>query len=117
MEAVARARYQRVSAKKMNRILRLIRNKPVPKAMAILRFLPKPSKTPIVKTLKSAVANAMVKVGKAKLDEKDLFVKSATADPGPMMKRFRAGPRGSANMILRRTCHINITVATKEEIA
>jgi large subunit ribosomal protein L22 len=98
----------------MNRILTLIRNKPVPKAIAILDFLPKPSKLPIVKVLKSAVANAMVKGGKAKINEEDLFVKMATADGGPLMKRFRAGPRGSATRILHRTCHINISVATKE---
>jgi len=114
MEAIARARFQRGSSRKMNRILALIRNKPVPKAVAVLDFLPKPSKKPIVKTLKSAVANAMVKVGKAKISEQDLYVKLATADGGPMMKRFQAGPKGSASPILKRTCHINITVATKE---
>lgn len=114
MEAYARSRFQRGSARKMGRILTLIRNKPVPRAIGILDFLPKPSKKIIVKTLKSAVANAMVKIGKAKITEKDLFVKLATADGGPMMKRFQAGPRGSATEILRRTCHITITVATKE---
>jgi large subunit ribosomal protein L22 len=116
MEAVARSRFQRGSARKMSRILDLIRNQPVPKAMATLDFLAKPSKATIVKTLKSAVANAMVKVGKAKIDEKDLYVKLATADGAPMMKRFQAGPRGSASKILRRTCHITITVATKENV-
>jgi len=116
MEATACARFQRGSSRKMNRILTLIRNKPVQKAVSILDFLPKPSKKPIVKTLKSAVANAMVKVGKAKITEQDLFVKMATADGGPVMKRFKAGARGSAARILHRTCHINITVATKENI-
>jgi large subunit ribosomal protein L22 len=116
MEAFAHARFQRGSARKMGQILTLIRNKPVPKAIAILDFLPKSSKQPVIKTLKSAVANAMVKVGKAKIDEKDLFVKFATADCGPSMKRFQAGPRGSATGILHRTCHINITVATKENV-
>lgn len=115
MEAVAHARFQRGSSRKMGQILALIRNKPVPQAIGILEFLPKSSKKPIVKTLKSAVANAMVQVGKAKISEKDLYVKLATADGGPSMKRFQAGPRGSAAAILRRTCHINITVATKEK--
>lgn len=114
MEATAIARFQRGSARKMNRILTLIRNKPVPKAIAILEFLPKTTKKTIVKTLKSASANALVKIGKAKITQEDLFVKYATADGGPLMKRFRAGPRGSASRILRRTCHINITVASKE---
>lgn len=115
MEAIARTRFHRGSARKMNRILTLIRNKPVPKAIAILDFLPKPSKLPIQKTLKSAVANIIIKGGKAKISEEDLYVKMATADGGPMMKRFRAGPRGSATRIVHRTCHINISVATKEK--
>ncbi len=116
MEATARARFQRGSARKMGQILTLLRNKPVPQAIGILEFLPKSSKQLVVKTLKSAVANAMVKVGKAKITEKDLYVKYAFADGGPLMKRFQAGPRGSATGILRRTCHINITVATKENV-
>lgn len=114
MEATAIARFQRGSSRKMNRICELIRNKSVPKALAILDFLPKPTKQPILKTLKSASANALLKVGKAKISQEDLYVKYATADGGPLMKRFQAGPRGSASRILRRTCHINITVAAKE---
>ncbi|MBS4014900.1 MAG: 50S ribosomal protein L22 [Candidatus Latescibacteria bacterium] len=114
MEATAKARFQRGSARKMNRILTLIRNKPVTKALAILDFLPKPTKMTIIKTLKSASANALLKVGKAKITQQDLIVKYAAADGGPLMKRFRAGPRGSASRILRRTYHIQITVATKE---
>jgi large subunit ribosomal protein L22 len=114
MEATAQARFQRGSARKMNRILALIRNKPVPKALAILEFLPKPTKLTIVKTLKSASANALNKVGKAKITQEDLVVQYAAADGGPLMKRFQAGPRGSASRILRRTYHIKITVATKE---
>ncbi|MCX7757512.1 MAG: 50S ribosomal protein L22 [candidate division WOR-3 bacterium] len=114
MEAVAIARYQRGSVKKMNRILELIRNKPVKEALSILEFLPKPTKRAILKTLKSAVANALVKAGKAKLSEDDLYVKEAKVDTGPMLKRYRPGPRGSASMIRKRSCHITIKVATKE---
>jgi large subunit ribosomal protein L22 len=116
MEAVAIARYQRGSAKKMNRILALIRNKPVPETLSILEFLPKPTKRPILKTLKSAVSNAFIKAGKAKISEEDLYIKTAKVDGGPMMKRYRPGPRGSASQIRKRTCHITIVVATKEQV-
>ncbi len=71
MEAVARSRFQRGSAKKLNRIAMLIRGKDVPTALAIIDFLAKPSKRPIAKTLRSAVANAINKAGKAKLNEAD----------------------------------------------
>ncbi len=114
MEAKAFSYYQRVSAKKINRILELIRNRDVPDALNILYFLAKPTKQSVLKTLHSAVANAISTAGKAKLAEKDLYVKKAIVDSGPMMKRWRAGARGSASIIRRRTSHICIVVASKE---
>ncbi|MDH5185810.1 MAG: 50S ribosomal protein L22 [candidate division WOR-3 bacterium] len=116
MEAKALSRYQRVSAKKINRILELIRGRDVPEAFNILTFLAKPTKQGVLKTLNSAVANAIVLGGKAKLSEKDLYVKEAVVNGGPMMKRWQAGPRGSASIIRHRTCHIYIVVASKEGV-
>jgi large subunit ribosomal protein L22 len=115
MEAYAISRYQRVSAKKINQILKLIRGKSVPEALHTLNFLRKQrTKTFVLKTLKSAVANALYLSGKAKLREEDLIVKEATCDSGPSLKRVRAGPRGMALFYKHRTSHIRIKVATKE---
>lgn len=116
MEARAISRYQRISVKKANRILELIRGKNAKEALNILYFLPKPKhKIPILKALRSAIANAIYKSGKAKLKEEDLYVKEARVTPGPMLKRWQAGPMGRAMMIRRRTSHIYITVETKKE--
>jgi len=115
VEAHAIDRYQRVSARKLNRILDLIRNRDVPQALNTLRFLNKPTKQPVLKTLESAVANAMNKAGKAKLEEKDLVVAEARVNGGPMLKRWRAGPRGMGMMIRRRTAHVHITVKTRTD--
>jgi large subunit ribosomal protein L22 len=115
MEAQAISRYQRGSAKKLGRIVDLIRDMDVPTALNTLQFLNKPTKAPIVKTLQSAVANAVAKAGKAKLDEKDLVVSEARVNGGPMMKRWQAGPRGMGMMIRRRTAHIYIKVQTREQ--
>jgi large subunit ribosomal protein L22 len=114
MEAKAIGRYQRVSPKKLGRVLHLIRDKDVPTALSTLRFLNKPTKMSVLKTLESAVANAVAKAGKAKLEEKDLEIAEARVGGGPMMKRWRAGPRGSGMMYRRRTAHVYITVRTKE---
>lgn len=116
IEAKALSRYQRVSPKKINRILELIRNRDVPEALNILTFLPKPTKTSVLKTLRAAVANAISLAGKVKISEKDLFVKKAIVNGGPMMKRWQPGPRGSASIIRRRTSHICIVVASKEGV-
>lgn len=118
MDAIARSRFQRGSAKKLNRIAALIRNKDVPSALAIMAFLPKPSKRPILKTLRSAVANAINQAGKAKLKEEDLVVKEVRVDTGPnVMKRLMPGPRGTASVFVRHMCHIYVRVGTKEERA
>lgn len=116
MDAFARSRFQRGSAKKMNRIADLIRNKDVPTALVTLSFLPKPSKQPLLKTLRSAVANAINKAGKARIQESDLIVKKVQVDPGPnVMKRLMPGPRGTASVFVRRMCHIYVKVGTREE--
>jgi len=115
MEAHAITRYQRVSARKLNRILDLIRDRDVPTALNTLRFLHKPTKKSILKTLESAVANAVNKAGKAKLEEKDLVIAEARVNGGPMMKRWQAGPRGTGMQIRHRTAHVYITVKTRED--
>jgi len=113
MEAHAISRHQRVSSRKIGRILDLIREKDVPTALNTLKFLNKPTKRSVLKTLESAVANAVNKAGKAKLEEKDLVVAEARVNGGSMQKRWRAGPRGMGMMIRRRTAHVHITVRTR----
>jgi large subunit ribosomal protein L22 len=114
MEATAVSRYQRVSAKKLNIVADLIRDHDVPSALSTLRFLHKPTKGPVLKTLESAVANAIAKAGKAKLDEKDLLVSEVRVTPGPSMKRWMAGARGSGMPYKHRTAHVYVSVKTKE---
>ena len=64
----------------------------------------------------SAVANAVQASDKAgeRLDEDTLFVKTATVDGGPALKRFSPAAMGRATPIKKRTSHVTIIVATKE---
>ncbi|MBM3315399.1 50S ribosomal protein L22 [candidate division WOR-3 bacterium] len=114
IEASATSRFQSGSARKVGRIAALIRRRGVPAALSALAFLAKPSKRMVMKTLRSAVANAIAKAGKAKLKEEDLVVTEARVDTGPIMKRWMPGPRGMASVIRRRLCHIRVAVATKK---
>lgn len=116
MEATAISRHQRGSPRKLGIIADLVRGKDVPEALRTLVFLPKPSKRPVLKTLRSAVANAVNKAGKAKLHEEDLYVAEIRVNQGPSLKRWRPGPRGMAAIIRKRTCHIHVRVATKKGI-
>ena len=58
MEATAKATYVRISTRKVQIVLDLIRNQPADKAMAILQYTPKAACEPVMKVLKSAIANA-----------------------------------------------------------
>jgi len=110
MMAKAVKRYERASPLKIRRLLRVIKGKKIPEARAILQFQHTRLKFPVIKTLNSAVSNLKNMVGTIRLDDGDIIVKEATVNDGPQMKRWRAGFRGSANMIIRRTCHITLTV-------
>ncbi|MCK4696208.1 MAG: 50S ribosomal protein L22, partial [Candidatus Cloacimonetes bacterium] len=108
MEAVARVRNLRGSARKARLILDLIRGKSVPEAQEILIFSKKRVATYVVKLLNSAIANATVKEGKADID--NMFVSKVYADDGPIMKRHRPRAHGRATIIRRRTCHITLEI-------
>lgn len=58
MEARATLRYARISPRKVQIVLDLIRNKPADMAMAILKHTPKAACEDLEKLLKSAMANA-----------------------------------------------------------
>ena len=58
MEAKAYLRYARISPRKVQIVLDLIRNQPAEKAMAILKHTPKAASELLEKLLKSAIANA-----------------------------------------------------------
>jgi large subunit ribosomal protein L22 len=108
MEAKAIARYVRVTPRKTDQVLQLIRGKRVDLATEILDFSPKHVAKVIGKVLKSAVANAVAQEGKINVEE--LRVKQAVAGAGPTMKRFLPRAQGRATPLLKRTCHITIVV-------
>lgn len=112
MEARARARYLRMSARKVRRVISLVRGKNVDSALNVLHFTRKRAALPVEKTLRSAVANMINKQeGKKKVVPEDLFVAEAFVDGGFMMKRFRAGSMGRASRIRKRSCHVTIVVS------
>src|SRR6185436_5538121 len=108
MEARAIARYVRVTPRKTDQVLQLIRGKRVDQATEILDFASKHVAKVIGKVLKSAVANAVAMEGKINIEE--LRVKTAVAGAGPTMKRILPRAQGRATPLLKRTCHITIVV-------
>ena len=110
-EAIARARFVRGSSRKYNQIFKLIRGKRIDDALVLLRFLNKPTKGPVLKTLKAAINNAELKVGKAKFERDQYKVTDARADTGPIMRRMRAAPRGRGVLIRKRFAHLTLKIS------
>lgn len=103
------ARYIRMSPSKVNRVLKLIRNKSFLEAKAILELTPNAACTPVLKVLMSAGANAENNMN---LSKNDLVVCKAVADCGPTLKRMMPRAKGSADRILKKTCHITVVLDT-----
>ena len=116
MEARAIQRTVRQSPRKMRLVVDLVRGKPVGEAMAILKFSKKHAAKQVSKVLLSAVANARTASDNSgeRRDEDTLFVKTASVDGGPALKRFSPAAMGRATPIKKRTSHVTIVVATRE---
>ena len=94
MEAMAKARYVRMSPTKVRQVVDLIRGRGVEESIQTLRFLNRAATVPVEKTLRSAVANIFNTKDGAQLESSDLYVKEAFVDDGPTMKRFRPRAMG-----------------------
>src|ERR687885_742142 len=117
MEAKAQARYVRVTPQKARRVVDLIRGKQALEAVAVLEFAPQAVSETVRKVVQSAIANARVKAQAASepFDERLLVVQTAFVDEGPTLKRFRPRAQGRAFRINKRTSHITVVVAPREQ--
>ncbi len=111
--AKASSRFERVAPRKAREVIDLIRGKPVYEALAILQHTQRGAVEPVIKVLNSAVANA---VNNFDMDEDELYVSECYVDEGSTLKRWRPRAMGRAAPIHKRTSHINIVVAEREEV-
>ena len=107
MEVTAKARYLRISPKKMRLVIDVIRGMSVNDAEAQLKFLNKRGAKMVQKLLQSAVANAQHNFG---LKKDNLFIKKIIANEGPTFKRWTAKAMGRAALIRKRTTHLEIVL-------
>ena len=111
MEAKAHLKYARISNRKVDIVLSLIRNKPVGVAMGILKNTPKAASELLEKLLNSAIANAE---NNHNMDVSKLYVAETYANQGPTLKRVRPRAQGRAFRILKRTSHITMVLKEAE---
>lgn len=110
-EGRAVARYVRLSARKANIVISLIKDKSLDEALAIVRYTPKAASPVLEKLLKSAEANAVNNNG---LSRDALFVSDCYANQGPTLKRIMPRARGSASRIHKRTSHITLVLKERK---
>ena len=111
MEAKAYLKYARISPRKVQIVLDLIRGKDVATAMGILKNKPRAASELLIKLLGSAVANAEHNFH---MDPSKLYVSECYANAGPTLKRIMPRAKGSADRIFKRTSHVTIVVKERD---
>lgn len=107
--------YLRVAPRKVRAVADLIRGLSVGEAEAQLMLSPRRPAQPLLKLLRSAVANAK---NNKQLPSDRLMIEEIRVDQGPMLKRFMPRARGSASMIQKKMSHITLVLAeTKQPLA
>jgi large subunit ribosomal protein L22 len=113
MNVISTYKYAHISAFKAREVTREIQGLPVSDALDVLAFTPRKAAALILKTLKSAIANAE---NNNNLRAESLVVREAVVGEGPTIKRFQPKARGSAGPIRKRSSHIRIIVTDEIEI-
>ncbi len=111
-EGRAVLKYARISSRKVDIVLDLIRGKNIDEAYGIVRYTPKVASELLYKLLKSAEANATNDPTK-ELNRDNLVVAEAFASQGPTLKRIMPRAKGRANRIRKRTSHITVVLKEK----
>ena len=110
MAAKASIKHLRITPRKMRVVCNEIRGKGVQEAMDFLLHCRRIAAGPLLKLLKSAVANAD-QGGKMDLDR--VYVRELLCDKGVTIKRWLPRARGMATPILKRSCHVKVVLDEK----
>lgn len=99
------------SPRKMRLVADMVRGVEVFKALGLLHFSNKAAAADVEKVLKSAIANWEQK-NNQKAESGQLYIKTITVDPAPMLKRLRPAPQGRGYRIRKRSNHVTLFVDT-----
>jgi large subunit ribosomal protein L22 len=108
MDVQALTRNARMSPKKVREVARTIQGRKATEALAYLTLVPRKSARLLAKTLASAIANAE---NNNNLSADSLVVKFALVENGPVLKRFKAGAKGTAMPRRKKMSHLRIIVS------
>ncbi|MBD3249977.1 MAG: 50S ribosomal protein L22 [Candidatus Pacebacteria bacterium] len=112
MKIRAEQRNSRQSPRKVRLVANQIKDLPLEQALRQLALIERKATIVILKVMRQAIANAVnnhgLTIDQLELDQ--ILVKT-----GPTYKRFRAVSRGRAHKILKRTCHVEVILKTKQK--
>src|SRR5690242_7979342 len=101
----------RISTRKVRLVADAVRNMPVQQAISTLSLVQKRGASVLLKTIKSAVANA---VHNGKLVEDKLMIDSLEVQEVAFHKRFHASTQGRVHPFKKRSTHITVILKEKK---
>jgi large subunit ribosomal protein L22 len=112
MEVRAVAKDTGVSPRKVRPLVDMVRGKMVDEALTMLSFTPTPTAKVVAKVVKSAAASAE---NNFQMPPSDLKIVSIFTNEARTIKRHRPRARGRVSPILKRSSHITVIVAERED--
>ena len=101
-------KYVRISPRKARLAAGLIKGLPSKEAMLQLEYSGLKAGRLLMKTVRSAIANAE---SQGEVRKEDLVIDEVRVDEGPRLKRSKPRSRGSQHPILKRMSHFTVVVA------
>ena len=110
MEIKVVQKYIRMSPRKLRLVASMVKDLKPTEAVEVLPHAGKRAAEPLVKAIKSAIANARQKG----INDQDLEFKEIQIGEGPTLKRGRPVGKGRWHPYVRRMSHIRIVLESKE---
>ena len=107
----ATVRYVGMTSQKVRLVVNAVRGMPAVTALNTLNNMPKAAAGEVAGVLRAAIANGEENFG---VSREDMVIQTIFADEGPTRKWRRFGARGRFKPQLRRSSHITVVLAEKE---
>lgn len=114
MAVKAESKNVRLSPRKVAAVAALVRGRTVADALVILEHTPRRSALSVLKTIKSAQANA---THNHNYKAEGLYIAEITVNHGTRMKRFKPAAMGRALPFMKRSSHIRVLVEGEQRPA
>ncbi len=111
-EITAKLKHLNIAPRKTRLVADTMRGLSANDAEAELLLQSRRPSVPLLKLLRSAVANAKAN---HKIEQAKLYVKEIKVDEGPVMKRYMSRAFGRVNLIEKKTSHVTLVLGVSEK--